>query len=550
MKPSKKPSEERKNRRVAIYCRVSTDQQDREEGGSLDTQEIRCREYCKFESLDIVEIYKDVASGGTMERPSLQRLFADAKEGKFELIVVTKVDRFSRSIVDFLNTNQTLIDLKIEFYPVDQGIFGTKGPEGELMRNILLAFAQFEREMTRKRTTEGMRAKINRGEWRGGPTPFGYKSDNGRLVIDNQEANIVKRIFDEYLGGKSSYEITAVFNREGLRSRKSNQWSAQGILRILQNPAYIGKFRDPSDATKFVPGVHAAIIDENTFQRVEGIAENTRVNHYFNKTLPNEALFSSFIRCGHCNAVMTPYRAHKNGKAHTYYRCQNAMKRTSSVCPLKQVSSVDVEAIGVALLRLLSVNQTLLKSVLDKSSGNRDDEIGVLKQQRDQVVRNVAEERRKLENLMVALESPVADDVRESIFGRIRDVTVAVRGMERRIQELDGTLEALKQPSNNLSDLRESYQYFWTLWLGMSPEDRRRAIRVLVKEVRLTKQNDDRILIQFELISNVKIKTSTGNGGGSDDQVRNIVAYGSAYGIRTRVTGVRELQINSCKCLF
>ncbi|MBK6766476.1 MAG: recombinase family protein [bacterium] len=95
--------------------------------------------------------------------------------------MVTKVDRFSRSIVDFLNTNQTLVDLGIEFYPVDQGIFGTKGPEGELMRNILLAFAQFEREMTRKRTTEGMRAKIARGEWRGGPTPFGYKSENGRL---------------------------------------------------------------------------------------------------------------------------------------------------------------------------------------------------------------------------------------------------------------------------------------------------------------------------------------------------------------------------------
>ncbi|MBK6766475.1 MAG: recombinase family protein [bacterium] len=94
--------------------------------------------------------------------------------------------------------------------------------------------------------------------------------------VDDQEATVVKRIFDEYLGGKSSYEITAVFNREGLRSRKSNPWSAQGILRILQNPAYIGKFRDPIDAKKFVPGVHTAIIDVSTFQRVESIAENTR----------------------------------------------------------------------------------------------------------------------------------------------------------------------------------------------------------------------------------------------------------------------------------
>lgn len=223
------------------------------------------------------------------------------------------------------------------------------------------------------------------------------------------------------------------------------------------------------------------------------------------------------------------------------------MKRTSSVCPLKQVSSVDVEAIGVALLRLLSVNQTLLNSVLDKASGNRDEEVGVLKQQRDQVVRNVVDERRKLENLMVALESPAADDIRESIFGRIRDVNSLIQGMDHRIHEMDIAMEALKQPSSNLGDLRDSYQYFWTLWLRMSPEDRRRAIRVLVKEVRLTKQKDDRVLIQFELISNVKIKTSTGLGGGSDDQVRNIVANGSAYGIRTHVTGVRGKQQRSCE---
>ncbi len=535
----KKQETTKEVRKVAIYCRVSTDQQDREEGGSLDTQEKRCREYCRFENYDIMEVYKDVASGGTMDRPSLRKLFEDAQSGKFQLIVVTKVDRFSRSILDFLNTNETLIKLGVEFYPVDQGIFGTKGPEGELMRNILLAFAQFEREMTRKRTTEGMRAKISRGEWRGGPTPYGYNSKGGRLEIDENEAVIVRRMFSDYLSGRSSYEITDALNKEGLTSKKGNRWSAQGVLRILQNPAYIGKFRDPEDAKSFVQGIHQPIIDEETFSKVESVAEVTRVNHYFNKTLPNEALFASILRCEHCNSAMTPYRAYKNDKAHSYYRCQNAMKRSSSACPLKQVSSVDIEAIGVALLRLLALDSSLLKAVLERVSGNRDDEMKTLRQNRDQISRRITEERRKADNLMKVLENPKATDVQDNILDRIRSANDTIRDMESELAALDRTSQSLKQPVASLPDLEETYRYFWSVWLDMPPEDRRKAIRLIVKEVRLKRQADDRIAVKFELLTETKIKASTGSSGGSGGQVRNIVAHGSAYGIRTRVTGVR-----------
>ena len=112
-------------KKVAIYCRVSTDQQDKDEGGSLPTQEKRCRDWCTFENgrgdetYDVVDVYTDVASGGDMDRTELKRLFDDAKTGKINLILVTKVDRFSRSILDFLKTNQDLIDWNVEFLPVD-----------------------------------------------------------------------------------------------------------------------------------------------------------------------------------------------------------------------------------------------------------------------------------------------------------------------------------------------------------------------------------------------------------------------------------------------
>jgi site-specific DNA recombinase len=522
-----------KKQRAAIYCRVSTEMQDKEEGGSLPTQEDRCREWCKFQKVTIQKIYKDVASGSTMERPGLQELFRDAQEGKFNLIVVTKVDRFSRSIMDFLNKNEELIEWGVEFYPVDQALFSTKGPEGNLMRNILLAFAEFEREMTRKRTREGIRARRQRGEWHGGTPPYGFKVVDKKLIAAKDEVLIVKRVFKEYTQGKSSVDIAQLLSSEGLRTRKGGNWTKQAVLRIIQNPVHMGKLADPDNPKTFIDGVHKAIIDEDTFAKAASLNEAARMDHFVNKILPNESLFASLMKCGHCDRNMTAYRVKKKGRTNSYYRCQTSMKRGAANCPVGQISSVNIEAIGITLLRLLSQEPELLKSVLEKSSSDTRAEIDALKENKSSIEKRISEMSKRIQNLVKTLENPKAEDMQDSLLTRINQLQSEVKDMQGRTSAIEVQILQMKQPIDSQQQLSDSYNGFWTLWKDLDTFGRKSAIRSVVKEIRVFSETETRFRIEIELLTGLKTKASTVSSGGSGDKVRTLVTLSTPARTRT-----------------
>jgi len=221
--------------KAAIYCRVSTDKQF-DKGGSLDTQEKSCCAWCERNEHEVFDIYKEVESGGNLNRDQFQRLYADAEAGKFEAVVVTKIDRLSRSMRDYYSKIIDFEKFNVRIAAVDQPAFSTAGATGNFLRNILLAAAEFEREMIRQRTSEGMRAKIAKGEWHGGPVPLGYENNKveKRLKVNENEADLVRRIYTEYNSGKSSKEITNQLNAEGLRTKKGNIFSAQAVLRCYK----------------------------------------------------------------------------------------------------------------------------------------------------------------------------------------------------------------------------------------------------------------------------------------------------------------------------
>lgn len=145
--------------KAAIYCRVSTDKQF-DKGGSLGTQEKRCREWCKREGYAIADVYKDVYSGGSTNRSQLQRLLRDAGSRPFELIVVTKMDRFTRSLSDYFTKLNEFEKHGIRIYAIDQPEISTEGSTGKLLRNIILTVGEFERDLIRQRTAEGKRQKL------------------------------------------------------------------------------------------------------------------------------------------------------------------------------------------------------------------------------------------------------------------------------------------------------------------------------------------------------------------------------------------------------
>ena len=513
--------------KAAIYCRVSTDKQF-DKGGSLETQEERCRAYCERNEYDVIGFYKDVESGGTLKREEFQRIFADAESGKFEVLVVTKIDRLSRSMKDYYSKIINFEKFNVRIAAIDQPEFSTAGATGNFLRNILMAAAEFERDMIKQRTSEGMRAKIAKGEWHGGPLPLGYENnkEEKRLVVNETEAELVKRIFNYYLENRSSKTTANRLNSEGFKTKKGSLFTTTGILKIIQNPVYIGKFKLSVDGTVgLVNGLHRPIIIEKIYQQATEIRESNRVNTYINKKLPNEALFTSILRCGHCGSMLTTHSTTKKGRKYTYYRCLNAMKRSPDACPIKQVGSMDIEILGIGLLKTLGRDRNALKYVLENASKHNEEEIEKYNTFLKHLTSEKAEAQRKRQRLMQIMEEN--EEARlNTIIDRVREHEESITKIEIQILSTGKAIEALKQPIEELDRLSTEYNYFWKRWIDLNNKDRRKAIKTLVKEFSLIAESETDYILEVELITGDKTRTSTVISEGSKDKVGKPLPYG------------------------
>jgi len=185
--------------KCAIYTRVSTDNQAEIEFNSCEAQEEKIQSFIKSqENMEIFKVYSDAGfTGANLNRPALSEMLADIKQGKINLVISYKIDRLTRSPKDFYQLIELFEKHGVDFISVTER-FDTSTPSGRLLRNIMLTFAQFERELASERTKDKMLERAKKGMWNGGIVPFGYKSENKKLIIDKKEAHIVKDIFERY----------------------------------------------------------------------------------------------------------------------------------------------------------------------------------------------------------------------------------------------------------------------------------------------------------------------------------------------------------------
>lgn len=224
--------------KAALYLRVSTGPQ--VEGNSLKTQKKRLLQYAMASGHSVHDIYMDAGlSGKNTDRPGFQRLLKGVEERAFDVVVVTKVDRISRSMPDLLELIETLRDHGVEFVAVDQQ-FDTSDPIGLLTLHVLGSFAQFEREILIERTKEGHLRRLRQGDWSCGVVPFGYKKVDGKLIEVPEEAKVVRRIFELFLELKNRAAVARKLNEEGIRTRRGAKWHRNTVTYILQNPVYTG----------------------------------------------------------------------------------------------------------------------------------------------------------------------------------------------------------------------------------------------------------------------------------------------------------------------
>ena len=255
--------------RCAVYTRKSSEEGLEQEFNSLHAQREACEAYIASQRSEgwvlVRDQYDDGGiSGGTLERPGLKRLLEDIEDGLVDVVVVYKIDRLSRSLADFAKLVEVFDRNGVTFVSVTQS-FNTTTSMGRLTLNILLSFAQFEREVTAERIRDKVAASRKKGMWMGGVPPFGYRVENRKLLVDEDTAEHVRRIFARFLEIGSCTELAREVGVRGIRTPRGNRIDKKYIYRMLSNRAYIGEAVHKGDS---YPGEHDAIIDRETWDRV------------------------------------------------------------------------------------------------------------------------------------------------------------------------------------------------------------------------------------------------------------------------------------------
>jgi site-specific DNA recombinase len=374
------PNENRSIIRCAIYTRKSSEEGLEQSFNSLEAQREACQAYIASQKHEhwrgIATHYDDGGySGGSMERPALRQLLQDIDAGKIDTIVVYKVDRLTRSLADFAKIVERLDARQVSFVSVTQQ-FNTTTSMGRLTLNVLLSFAQFEREVTGERIRDKIAASKRKGMWMGGTLPVGYKVCDRKLVVDAQEAAQVKRIFELYLELGCVAKLKDRLDREGLRSKvrriqagqKSggSAYSRGALYCLLQNPVYVGKVRH-RDA--IYAGEHEGVIPEQLWDKVQ---ERLRANCKTRRTGSNAkspSLLVGLLYDPQGNRF-TPFHADKRGKRYRYYVSQGKIHgRLAAASVPTRLPARDIEEIVCGRIQsLLRSSEELLQATGAQSS--------------------------------------------------------------------------------------------------------------------------------------------------------------------------------------
>ncbi len=341
--------------RCAVYTRKSSEEGLDMEFNSLDAQREACEAYIASQRAEgwvlVRDHYDDGGvSGGTLERPALKRLVADIQEGLADVVVVYKIDRLSRSLVDFTKLVEVFDANNVTFVSVTQA-FNTTTSMGRLTLNILLSFAQFEREVIGERIRDKVAASRKRGMWMGGFVPLGYDVRDRKLVVNEVEAALVRRIFRGFVEIESATRLVQALRTEGATTKRGRPLTKSDAYRILSNRVYLG---DAVHKGTAYPGEHDAIITQRQWDAVHAILQvspRVRVNRTRNTTAP---LLRGLIFGSDGRAMSPSHSRGRKGQMYRYYVSQAVLKGGAAEGPdIPRVSAGEIEAAVIAQVQAL-----------------------------------------------------------------------------------------------------------------------------------------------------------------------------------------------------
>ena len=492
---SKKPNgppEQKKPVRCAIYTRKSTEEGLEQAFNSLDAQRESGEAYVAAQRHEgwtcLPDRYDDGGfSGGTIERPAVKRLLADIEVGKIDCVVVYKVDRLSRSLMDFSRIMQTFESKQVSFVSVTQQ-FNTTHSMGRLTLNILLSFAQFEREIISERTRDKIAAARRKGKWSGGKPLLGYdivsSPAGSKLVVNEEEAERVRGIYQMYLEHEALIPtLQAVTGKEWSNKlwvtkkgveKGGNPFDKGTLYKLLTNRTYTGII---SYGGQDYPGEHPAIVDKEVSGRVRAIL--SRNGHTGGAPVRNRygALLIGMIHCSCCRCAMIhsySVKGKDGAKRYRYYVCLAAQKRGWNVCPSKSVPAGQIEQFVVEQIKRIGQDPAVLRSTLRQMTSQHQKAESDLSTQQKQVERELARHGAALRKV---IGEPGLDPAKLAILNE------QIRMAEQRSTELREEKVRLEAERVDEAAVTAALSAFDPAWEQLSPKEQARVIRLLVERV-------------------------------------------------------------------
>lgn len=468
--------------RCAIYTRKSTEEGLDRDFNSLDAQREAAEAFIKSQSAEgwlcLPEKYDDGGfSGGNMDRPAVKRLMADVEAGKVDAIVVYKVDRLSRSLLDFSRIMEKLDQHGCSFVSVTQQ-FNTTHSMGRLTLNILLSFAQFEREIIGERTRDKMSAARKKGKWMGGHPFLGYDvNPQQRKLIENPaEAEIVRAIYSIYREKRSLLETVREINTRRWERKQwltrdnrlygGGPWDKNNLYNLLTNIAYIGKVRYKGEIYE---GEQAAILDESLWREVQTIMHYNGKGHETERK-PTDALLRGILCCEHCGTAMIHTYTAKKNKRYRYYVCMRAQKQGFDVCPNRSIPAAELEKFVLERIRAVGRDPGLLRATFAQVATVNREKLAAAESE----ARVVAQEIRDTQT-----EIKRSFDNAEALI----DLSDRLHRAEQKLALIAARSEQIRTEKLDEADLETALAMFDPLWDSMVAAERERIMRLLIERI-------------------------------------------------------------------
>jgi DNA invertase Pin-like site-specific DNA recombinase len=339
--------------RCAVYTRKSSEEGLDQEFNSLDAQREACEAYAASQRAEgwllLQDRYDDGGvSGGTLERPALKRLIGHIEAGMVDVVVVYKIDRLSRSLMDFAKLVEVFDAQNVTFVSVTQS-FNTTTSMGRLTLNILLSFAQFEREVIGERIRDKFAASRARGMWMGGWAPLGYDIKDRKLLVNESEATTVRTIFERFARVGSATLLAKALAEEGVRTKRGTLFDKGSLYKLIGNRVYLGQAVHKGVAH---PGEHDAIISQALWDRAHAVMAESPRKRAAKARAQTPALLKGLL-FGPTGAAMSPTHTRKGGRLYRYYVSRSVLKQGRGACPIARVPAGEIEAAVIDQLRIL-----------------------------------------------------------------------------------------------------------------------------------------------------------------------------------------------------